>query len=398
MKKSFFYVAALFLGLSFVGTSCSSDDNGDYNWEYDGDDANLDCTPERVNSWANYMRATAILLQDDATNLYNYWNDSYDGGASYATIFTQHNTSVYSSAISCIEQIIDGCVDIASEVGAQKIGDPVSKWNANDREGALYAVESWYSWHSRDDYRNNIYSIRNAYYGSRNGVVASNSISALISQHDAALDTKVKNAISAAADAIWNIPDPFRNNIASEKSEAAMDACAALETVLDNELKVYILNNLASNSQLDAIISTYVQDVVLPTYRDLKAAVDALYSATVTFGNNPSDANFSACADAWLAAREPWETSEAFLFGPVADKGLDPNMDSWPLDQDAIVQVLRSGRYDQMQWAGDFEDAEESDTQHAQDIASAQSKRGFHTLEFLVFKDGLARKIVTAAE
>ena len=38
-------------------------------------------------------------------------------------------------------------------------------------------------------------------------------------------------------------------------------------------------------------------------------------------------ANFKAAAAQWIVARRPWETSEAFLFGPVADKGLDPNIE-----------------------------------------------------------------------
>ena len=104
------------------------------------------------------------------------------------------------------------------------------------------------------------------------------------------------------------------------------------------------------------------------------------------FQSAPSSSNFEKCAEAWLLAREPWETSEAFLFGPVADKGLDPNMDSWPLDQDGIVQVLTSGKYDELNWDGDFD--EDNDA-----IAKAQSLRGFHTLEYLIFKDGQARKL-----
>lgn len=56
----------------------------------------------------------------------------------------------------CIEQIIDGCIDIATEVGETKIGDPLDKWNAGLKTEALYAVESWYSWHSREDYSNNM--------------------------------------------------------------------------------------------------------------------------------------------------------------------------------------------------------------------------------------------------
>lgn len=55
--------------------------------------------------------------------------------------------------------------NIANEVGDAKIKDPYTKYTSGDKEGGLYAVESWYSWHSRDDYTNNIFSIRNTYYG-----------------------------------------------------------------------------------------------------------------------------------------------------------------------------------------------------------------------------------------
>ena len=96
------------------------------------------------------------------------------------------------------------------------------------------------------------------------------------------------------------------------------------------------------DAEYDAIINQYVDQVVLPTYNDLKAKNSDLYQAVVDFGNAPSDGNFQKICDAWLVAREPWESSEAFLFGPVADYGLDPNMDSWPLDQEAIVKMLES--------------------------------------------------------
>ena len=82
------------------------------------------------------------------------------------------------------------------------------------------------------------------------------------------------------------------------------------------------------DAEYDAIINQYVDNVVLPTYNDLKTKNSQLYSAVVAFGDAPSDANFQKICDAWLSAREPWESSEAFLFGPVADYGLDPNMDS----------------------------------------------------------------------
>ena len=79
-------------------------------------------------------------------------------------------------ALVSVEQIIDGCMDIANEVGNAKIGDPLDLWNNGERTKALYAVESWYSWHSREDYSNNILSIRNAFYGTRDGNIATNSL------------------------------------------------------------------------------------------------------------------------------------------------------------------------------------------------------------------------------
>ena len=76
--------------------------------------------------------------------------------------------------------------------------------------------------------------------------------------------------------------------------------------------------------------------------------------------------------------------SEAFLFGPVDALGLDPNMDSWPLDQDAIVNHLSSGNVSDLIWGDGDDDGK---------VEAAQNIRGFHTLEFLLFKDGKARTV-----
>ena len=382
MKTKFFYVAALILGLAFTTTSCSSDDDNPT-----VDPANIDYTPENASSWHNYMRNVAALLKTDATNLYNAWNSSYKGGESYASLFKAHSGSPYASALSCVEEIVDKCAEIANEVGTAKIGDPYDLFIHNNEEKALYAVESWYSWHSREDYRNNIYSIRNAYYGTLDGTVADNSISKIIEGSNSTLNNNVKQAINKAATAIWGIPQPFRNNINSSEAEEAMEACSDLETVL-KELNSYIGSTASINSDaiLQPVVKTYVEVVVLPTYASLKSKVDALYDAVIALSNSPSNTAFETACDAWLQARQPWEVSEAFLFGPVASLGLDPNMDSWPLDQNAIVQLLNSGDWDQLNWSGDYDEDNEG-------IAAAQNVRGFHTLEFLLFKDGQARKV-----
>jgi uncharacterized iron-regulated protein len=365
--------------LTFGMTACSSDKNDDNNTEIDiTDPNNLDYSASYAEQWANYMVTVSGLLADDADELYNAWKNGY------ADIFKNHNSEEYKSAIDCVEQILDGCIDIASEVGSANIGDPYNLYMSGKITEALYAVESWYSWHSRDDYRNNIYSIRNAYYGSRDGKVNANSLSALLAAKNAELDTKAKQKIQAAADAIYAIPQPFRNNINSKEASAAMTACAELEDFIENELKPYFTANINDDATLDPVIKQYVDQVVLPTYNQLAVLNDALDAAVKQFKQNPSNANFTACANAWLEARQPWEQSEAFLFGPVDELGLDPNMDSWPLDQAQIAQILKSQAFNNLNWKEG-----ESDEK----VEKAQSLRGFHTLEFLIFKDGKARTV-----
>lgn len=193
-------------------------------------------------SWCNYMKAVANLLKKDAEELYAAWNESYEGGDAYVNLFKNHGNSTYQTALACAEEIIDGCITIAEEVGLAKIGDPYNLYVSGEKEAALYAVESWYSWHSRDDYTNNIYSIRNAYYGTLDGTVANNSLAAFVKENNAALDALVKASIKSAGEAIQAIPQPFRNHINSTEAEEAMDACATLAATLETlkaELRSY---------------------------------------------------------------------------------------------------------------------------------------------------------------
>jgi uncharacterized iron-regulated protein len=202
----------------------------------DGEAANAVYNADNANAWAQYMRNTAQLLVDDVALLCDEWENGY------ADEFKKHNGGDFTSGMSCIEQLIDGCIDIAGEVGDAKIGEPYDLYVSGKTTEALYAVESWYSWHSRDDYTNNIYSIRNAYYGSLNGSINNNSLSKLVAKYNSELDSKLKTAIDKAANAIQAIPQPFRNNINSKEASAAMDACAELQNTL-KQLKSELTNH-----------------------------------------------------------------------------------------------------------------------------------------------------------
>ena len=350
------------------------------------------------------MKNVAALLKSDAEKLYSQWAESYENagvntGVPYATLFKKHDSrSGYSDVKSCAQEVVEKMAEIANEVGSSKIGDPYAKWTSGKQTEALYAVESWYSWHSRDDYTNNIKSIANAYYGKLNGS-ESNMAEASMAKalEGTAIDRTVRKQIADAQAAIQNITQPFRNHIGSTEAQQAMEACAALQASLsevtndDNEVEAgaAAVNlrdavNKLDEATLQAIINNYVDNVVVPTYKNLKDQNAILYQTVNAFVANPSNDGFEACATAWMNARQPWETSEAFLFGPVATFGLDPNMDSWPLDQTAIVDIMKSQKWNNLIWADGDDDAK---------VESAQNVRGFHTLEFLIFKNGQPRTI-----
>lgn len=408
-KKNLFYLAALSLCMAFSMSSCSDNDDPGIS----EDPAELDYTADNAEAWGNYMYNVAMLLNQDATNLYNYWAVDYDGNGPYATIFKDQTAGAYSSALACIQQMVEGGMwNIANEVGDAKIKDPYEKYTSGDTQGGLYAVESWYSWHSRDDYTNNIFSVRNTYYGriddndvdkvsgnlnafasyqdfDDEGDIAENSLSKLIASVNPDLDERIKSLIFSSAKAIQAIPQPFRNNINSEEAVTAMNTCMELANLLINELHPYVNETFRDsryNAQLDAVAEQFVDAVVLPTYKELQEKNRLLLEAINQFRQSPSNNNFENACSAWLTAREPWEKSEAFLIGPVANKGLDPNMDSWPLDQNGIVQVMNSQNWNVMEWTGNFDEEDEA-------IGAAQSVRGYHTLEYLLFKNGQPRTI-----
>ncbi|MEL6821404.1 MAG: imelysin family protein [Calditrichota bacterium] len=128
------------------------------------------------------------------------------------------------------------------------------------------------------------------------------------------------------------------------------------------------------------ILTEYADKVAVATYRNLRDDAATLNSAVQAFSNSPTQANLDAAGTAWIASRAPWESSEGFLFGPVDIQGLDPALDSWPVDRTQLDNVLASGQV----LTPDF-------------VANGlgDALKGFHTIEYLIFRDGAVR---TAAD
>ena len=166
MKKNVFLMALLAMGLTTF-TACDEENNektipegiADVNFEED----QTAVTDANLTNWVQYSVQVANLLTKDASDLKNAWTDSYNGGDAYSEQFKNPGTGkTFASYSNCVQQIIEGCADIANEVGTAKIGEPRDLWEKGSYKDAVYAVESWYSFHSIDDYTNNILSIRNA--------------------------------------------------------------------------------------------------------------------------------------------------------------------------------------------------------------------------------------------
>ena len=123
-------------------------------------------------------------------------------------------------------------------------------------------------------------------------------------------------------------------------------------------------------------LNDFANTVVLATYTDLDNKAGTLLNSVRALQTSTTQANLGRAQTAWKATRRPWEQSEAFLFGPVDTQGLDPALDSWPVNRVDLNAVLASG-----------------DALTASSIDGLEDTlKGFHTIEYLLFRDGNQRK------
>ena len=147
-------------------------------------------------------------------------------------------------------------------------------------------------------------------------------------------------------------------------SSAVFTACSDSDEPNDDDQ-----TQTAEFKQNEAILSNYVNSVVIPTYRSLADA--AILLAEDCEDLSSQEKVDKACTH-WIAARKYWELSEAFLFGAAADYNIDPHIDSWPLDLGQLDAVLKAGDIEQRIDAG----------------TAGYGLLGFHAVEYVIFKEG----------
>ena len=133
---------------------------------------------------------------------------------------------------------------------------------------------------------------------------------------------------------------------------------------------------------LEKAVAPYVNNTVVATYSAMADAGMALLNQTGQILNkveNDQDyAQLMKDADAsWRLMRKYWEQSEAFLYGPASAHNIDPHIDSWPLDFNAMNALL----HDDARMA----QIEEEGGAYVGDKLGYALK-GFHAAEYLLFE------------
>lgn len=144
-----------------------------------------------------------------------------------------------------------------------------------------------------------------------------------------------------------------------------------------------------SNPEVEAIVKQYLDNTVNITYKKLADGTSDLYDQLIAMrdkakaGTPLTQAEIDQACETFLQARKNYEESEAFLYGAATTFGIDPHIDSWPLDLDGLKTTLnntgmieRMGQEDGAEWAGG---------------ALGSSMLGFHGIEYILFRDGQHR-------
>ena len=173
----------------------------------------------------------------------------------------------------------------------------------------------------------------------------------------------------------------------NKKLILGLAAAALVMTACDKSNEENVQNAFLSSAK--EVVEQYVPNVIYATYNDLARESSELYDLLADASQKGVNALLQSDIDAicakFLQARQSWEESEAFLFGAATDFGIDPHIDTWPLDVEALATALSN--------------AEQVSALEGEDgIAYASAKLGaellgFHGIEFILFRDGANRTV-----
>ena len=199
----------------------------EYTWL--GDKASSE-TKALINGEASYVTA----------NL-RYNGMATEAGMSYGDfLLAPTATTGYGSWLGTINQIfVGGCSNICSEVADQKLGQAYrTATNTGSEEDSRDYIESPYSHNSFTDYQDNIYSIKNSLYGTRDITAttpAANSIMNLMQKAGYTGYNDLNSALNAALQALETAKNSGKSFVEEPGAQRVGD-CIDAVSKLDDEL------------------------------------------------------------------------------------------------------------------------------------------------------------------
>ncbi len=140
-----------------------------------------------------------------------------------------------------------------------------------------------------------------------------------------------------------------------------------------------------SNTEIQAIAQQYLNATLYPTYQMLADSTEMLEAKLRAIrddakeGKAITQAQIDEVCTVFLHARANYETSEAFLFGAATDFGIDPHIDTWPLDLDGLKVAMNNPSTMTTLEAANGDEA----ANYLQPVLL-----GFHGIEYILFRDG----------
>lgn len=212
----------------------------------DGEATNTKPAAQLTRGQLIYLTTVSQVLAETTEMLYQAWiarHDPSDPSASaYIDIIKQpgKNNRFYSTQAKVLQEFVRGMIKIAIEVGGGKLAGPMGG-DISHAQPSL--VESQFSWNSLRDFQDNIASMQNVYtgdYGKHQGP----GLDELVRARNAELDTRIKNEMAAAKQAIADIAGPrgvsfthaIKDPAGRARAAVAIGALGKLERILTDDL------------------------------------------------------------------------------------------------------------------------------------------------------------------
>lgn len=135
------------------------------------------------------------------------------------------------------------------------------------------------------------------------------------------------------------------------------------------------------------VLTTY-GDVAEATFKDSLDTARAMKKAIDAFIANPTDETLAAARAAWVAARNPYQQTEAYRFGNAIVDDWEGKVNAWPLDEGIIDYVDPSYG----------SESEENDYYAANVIANPVLKAGGETIDASTITPDLLASLHEAGE